>query len=61
MASKLATLGHKCSVFRDWNFAQIKQSARWVKYIGLEGHKGMLKLYVANIVMNLWECDLLQQ
>ena len=34
---------------------------RWVKCIGPEGQEGILKSYVANIAMNLWEHDLLQQ
>ena len=34
---------------------------RWVKCIELEGQKGILRPYVANIAMNLWGCDLLEQ
>ena len=34
---------------------------KWVQCIGPEGHRGILKPYVANIAMNLWGCDLLQQ
>ena len=41
--------------------SQVKQSMRWVKCIGPEGQKGRLMPYVANIAVNLWGCDLLQQ
>lgn len=40
---------------------QVKQSAKWVKCIGLEEHRGKLKPIVAKIAMNFWRCDLLQQ
>lgn len=41
--------------------SQVKQSARWLECIGPEGQRGKLKPYVANITMNLWGRDLLQQ
>lgn len=41
--------------------SQVKQSTRWVNCIVPEGQIGKLKLYVANITINLWGCDLLQQ
>ena len=34
---------------------------RWVKCIGPEGQRVRLRLYVANITVNLWGHDLLQQ
>lgn len=41
--------------------SQVKQSARWLECIGPEGQRGKLKPYVANIAVNLWDHDLLQQ
>ena len=41
--------------------SQVKQRTSWVKFIGLEGQRGRLRLYVANIIVNLWDCDLLHQ
>lgn len=41
--------------------SQIKQSSRWVECIGPEGQRGRLKPYVANVAVNLWGRDLLQQ
>ncbi|KAL6068070.1 hypothetical protein STEG23_001423 [Scotinomys teguina] len=41
--------------------SQIKQSLRWVECIGPEGQRGRLKPYVANVAVNLWGRDLLQQ
>ena len=41
--------------------SQVKQSTRWVECIGPEGQKGRLRPYVANIAVNLWGYDLLQQ
>ena len=41
--------------------SQVKKSTRWAKYIGPEGQKGRLRPYVANIAVNLWGHDLLQQ
>ena len=40
---------------------QVKQIARWVEHIGLEGQTGRWRLYIANIAMKLWGCALLQQ
>ena len=34
---------------------------RWVDCIGPEDQKGKLRPYVADIAINLWGCDLLQQ
>ena len=34
---------------------------RWVNCIGPDGQIGKLRPYVANIAVNLWDCDLLQQ
>ena len=34
---------------------------RWVDCIGPEGQRGKLRPYVADIAINLWGCDLLQQ
>ena len=39
----------------------VQQSTRWVECIGPEGQIGRLRPYIANIAMNLWGCDLLQQ
>ena len=39
----------------------VKQSTRWVDCIGPEGQRGRLRSYVANIEVNLWGHDLLQQ
>ena len=39
---------------------RVRQSTRWVECIGPEGQGGRLMLYVGNIVVNLWGCDLLQ-
>ena len=41
--------------------SRVKQSTRWVNFIGPDGQIGKLRPYVANIVVNLWGCDLLQQ
>ena len=41
--------------------SQVKQSTRWVKCRGPEGQKERLRPYVANIAVNLWGHDLLQQ
>lgn len=41
--------------------SQIKQSTRWLKCIGPEGQVGKLRPYVADIAINLWGRDLLQQ
>ena len=41
--------------------SQVKQSMRWVECIGPEGQKCRLGSYVANITVNLWGCDMLQQ
>ena len=43
------------------NISQLKQSSRWVECIGPEGQRGKLRPYVANIAVNLWGHDLLQQ
>ena len=42
-------------------FSQVKQSTRWVECIGPEGQRGRMRPYVANIAVNLWGCDQLQQ
>ena len=34
---------------------------RWIECIGPEGQRGRLRSYLANIAMNLWGHDLLQQ
>ena len=34
---------------------------RWVDCIGPECLRGKLRSYVADIAINLWDCDLLQQ
>ena len=44
-----------------WFQVSEKQSTRWVEYIGPEGQIEKLRPYVANIAMNLWGRDLLQQ
>lgn len=36
-----------------WTLPLVKQSTRWVEFIGSEGQRRKLKLYVANIAMNL--------
>ena len=41
--------------------SKVKQSIRWLDCIGPEGQKGRLKPYVADIEVNLWGCDLVQQ
>jgi hypothetical protein len=41
--------------------SQVKQCIRWVYFMGPGREIGKLKLYVANITMNLWGHDLLQQ
>ncbi|KAL1770787.1 protease, partial [Sigmodon hispidus] len=41
--------------------SQVKQSVRWLECIGPEGQRGRLKSYMANIAVNLWGRDLLQQ
>ena len=41
--------------------SQVKQSTRWVDCIGPEDQRGKLRPYVANIVINVWGRDLLQQ
>lgn len=41
--------------------AQLRQSTRWVEFIGPEVQVGKVKLYLANIVVNLWGHDLLHQ
>ena len=41
--------------------SQVKQSTRWVDCIGPEGRRGKLRTYVANIAVNVWGCDMLQQ
>ena len=41
--------------------SQIKQSTRWLKCIGPEGQVGKLRPYMADIAINLWGRDLLQQ
>ena len=43
------------------SISQVKQSSRWLECIGPEGQRGILKPYVANIAINLWGRDLLQQ
>ena len=43
------------------SISQVKQSSRWLECIGPEGQRGFLKPYVANIAINLWGQDLLQQ
>ena len=40
---------------------QMKQSMRWVEYIGPEKQKGRLRQYIAKIAVNVWGCDLIQQ
>ena len=39
----------------------MKQSSGLDKYIESERYIGKFILYIANIAMNLWGCDLLQQ
>lgn len=41
--------------------SQIKQSTRWLKHIGPEGQIGKLRPYLADIAINLWGRDMLQQ
>ena len=41
--------------------SRVKQSTRWVECIGPEGQIGRLRPYIANIAINLWGRDLLQQ
>lgn len=41
--------------------SKIKQSTKWLKCMGPEGQVGKLKPYVADIAINLWGRDLLQQ
>lgn len=41
--------------------SQIKQSLKWIECIGPEGQRARLKPYVANVAVNLWGRDLLQQ
>ena len=41
--------------------SRVKQSTRWVHCIGPEGQRGKLRPYVADIAINLWGHDLLQQ
>jgi hypothetical protein len=41
--------------------SQVKQSLKWIKYIGPEGQIERLRPYVTDIAMNLWGRDLLQQ
>lgn len=41
--------------------SQIIHSTRWLKCIGPEGQVGKLRPYVADIAINLWGRDLLQQ
>lgn len=41
--------------------SQIKQSTRWLKCIGPEGQVGKLRPYIADIAINLWGRNLLQQ
>lgn len=40
---------------------QVKQSIEWIKCVGPEGHVEILKTKVADIAMNSWGKDLLQQ
>ena len=39
--------------------SQMKQSTKWVEYIGQEGQKEKLRPYVAHITVNLWGHELL--
>ena len=41
--------------------SRVRQSMRWVNCIGPDGQIGKLRPYVANIAVNLWGRDLLQQ
>ena len=41
--------------------SRVRQSTRWVNCIGPDGQIGKLRPYVANIAVNLWGSDLLQQ
>ena len=41
--------------------SRVRQSTRWINCIGPDGQIGKLKPYVANIAVNLWGHDLLQQ
>ena len=41
--------------------SQVKQSTKWVECLRPEGQRGRLRPYVANIAVNLWGHDLLQQ
>ena len=41
--------------------SRVRQSTRWVNCIGPDGQIGKLRPYVANIAVNLWGRDLLQQ
>lgn len=61
MASKLASSGDNIQVLEIGHLPQEKQSARWVKCIGSERERGKLNQHVADIAMNLWEYDFLQQ
>ena len=42
-------------------FSQVKQSTRWVECIGPEEQRQRLRSYIANLTVNLWGHDLLQQ
>ena len=48
-------------ILRIETLPQAKQSKRWVELIEPEGQRGMLRPYMANIAVNLWGRDLLQQ
>ena len=41
--------------------SEVKQSTRWLKCVGSEGQVGKLRPYVADIAINLWERNPLQQ
>lgn len=40
---------------------QIKQRTRWGKFIGTEGQRISMRLYVTDISMNLWGGELFHQ
>lgn len=43
------------------NFSPIKQDTRWLKYTGPKGQIRKFRPYMADIAINLWGRDLLQQ
>ena len=61
LASEPASSNADIQFLEIGTLSQMKQNTKWDKSIGPEKQRGRLRSYIANIAVNLWGHDLLQQ